>query len=216
LIPENDIKEYEKRSYQELSSEFQTLYPTFFRVVQLIPLMYNCLTLIDNLSHKEAIVRIYDDHQHLPGFSKRNIRRNLPLDNTTVPRRIRPSRPKNSQGTSRLGPVIPEQNQNASTSNNSDETNSFANNQNKKSNTHRDDNRNDVYAQNVELKQTVSRLTTFTKANDISKDEIEFEIPKDKIPNIEEAIQKIRNSLYVVFDKSGMFMCAIPDIYRGK
>ena len=30
------------------------------------------------------------------GFSRRNIRRNLPLDNESVPRRIRPSWPKNS------------------------------------------------------------------------------------------------------------------------
>jgi hypothetical protein len=99
LIPENDIKEYEKRSYQELSSEFQKLYP---RAVELIPLMYNRLTLVEKLSHKKALAKIYNDHQHLSraGFSKRNIRRNLPLDNATVPRRIRPSRPKNSQGTS--------------------------------------------------------------------------------------------------------------------
>jgi hypothetical protein len=125
MIPENGITEYEKRSYQELSSEFQTLYPTFFRVIQLILLMYNRLTLVDNLSHKEAVAKIYNDHRHLSGFSKRNIRRNLPPDNTNVPRRIRPSRPKNSQGTSRLGPTISKQNQNALASNNSDETSRF-------------------------------------------------------------------------------------------
>jgi hypothetical protein len=51
LIPENDSKEYEKRSYQELSSEFQKLYP---RAVELIPLMYNRLTLVDKLSHKKS------------------------------------------------------------------------------------------------------------------------------------------------------------------
>ncbi len=94
LIPENDVKEYQKRSYKDLSSEFQRQYP---RAIQLIELMYNRLTLVDKLSHKEAVAKIYNDHQHLSGFSKRNIRRNLPLENSSVPRRIRPSRPKNSK-----------------------------------------------------------------------------------------------------------------------
>jgi hypothetical protein len=93
LTTDNDVKEYQKRSYQDLSSEFQKLYP---RVVQLIPLMYNRLTLVDNLSHKQAVAKIYNDHQHLYGFGKRNIRRNLPLDNESVPRRNRPTWPKNS------------------------------------------------------------------------------------------------------------------------
>jgi hypothetical protein len=212
LVAGSDVKEYQKRSYEDLSSEFQRLYP---RAVELIPLMYNRLTLVDKLSHKKALAKIYNDHQHLShaGFSKRNIRRNLPLDNATVPRRIRPSRPKNSQ---RLSATIPEQNQPAS--NNSDETSSLANNQKKKkkSHTYRNDNHNDLYAQNVELKQTVSRLTTFTKANDISKDEIEFRIPKEKGLNLVDAIQKCKNLVYLVFDKCGMLERAVPDIYRPK
>src|SRR5690348_11272218 len=93
LVTDNYIEEYQTRSYQDLSSEFQRLYP---RVIQLIPLMYNRLTLVDNLPHKDAVTKIYNDHRHLSGFSKRNIRRNLPLDNETVPRRVRPSWPKNS------------------------------------------------------------------------------------------------------------------------
>jgi hypothetical protein len=92
----------------------------------------------------------------------------------------------------------------------------LANNQKKKkkSHTHHDNNQDDVYTQ--ELKQTVSRLTIFTKANDISKDEIEFTIPKEKGPNLVDAIQKCENSVHVVFDRSGMLERAIPDIYRGK
>jgi len=93
LLTEDEVKEYQKRSYDDLSSEFQRLYP---RVIRLIPLMYNRLTLVDKLSHKEATAKIYNDHRDLPGFSRRNIRRYLPLENATVPRRIRPSRPKNS------------------------------------------------------------------------------------------------------------------------
>ncbi len=68
-----EVKEYQIRSYEDLSSEFQRLYP---RVADLIQLMYNRLTLVDKLSHKEAVAKIYNDHQHLSGFSRR--RRNLP------------------------------------------------------------------------------------------------------------------------------------------
>lgn len=39
---------------------------------------------------------MYNDHRHLPGFSQRNIRRYLPLNNKAVPRRVRPPCPKNS------------------------------------------------------------------------------------------------------------------------
>src|SRR5215831_15457979 len=81
--------------------------------------MYNRLVdkpLVDKLSHKEAITKIYNDHQHLPGFSQRNILRNLPLDNPNVPRRIRPPCPKNSNTKSdtptKLSGTIQEENQN--------------------------------------------------------------------------------------------------------
>jgi hypothetical protein len=117
-----DDKEYQKRSYQDLSSEFKRLCG---RAVQLVPLMYNRLTLVDNLSHKEAVAKIYNDHRHLSGFSGRNIRRNLPSDNVTVPKRIRPSWPKNIitkvDEASTLSNTIREQNRNALVSNNSEE-----------------------------------------------------------------------------------------------
>src|SRR4051794_32541727 len=84
------------RSYQDLSSEFQKLYPSAMRAFELIPLMYNRLTLVDKLSHKEALTKICDDHKHLSGFSPRNIRRYLPSDNQVTHRRVRPPRPENS------------------------------------------------------------------------------------------------------------------------
>jgi hypothetical protein len=89
-------KEYQNRTYDELSSEFQKLLPSAIRASELIALMYNRLTLVENFSHKEAVTKIHDDHKHLAGFSNRNIRRSLPLDNLNVPRRIRPRWPKNS------------------------------------------------------------------------------------------------------------------------
>jgi len=189
LLTEDDVKEYQKRSYDDLSSEFQRLYP---RVIRLIPLMYNRLTLVDKLSHKEATAKIYNDHRDLPGFSRRNIRRNLPLDNATVPRRIRPSRPKNSTIESEEAPelsgTIHEQNQNVQTiaSNNSKTTNP------------------------LEESLTEVEITGYNINPDL------LTIPKEKYPALEEAMQKSRSSVYVVFDKSGMLERAIPDIFRGK
>jgi hypothetical protein len=89
-------KEYQGRTYEDLSSEFQKLYPSAVRAFELIALMYNRLTLVENLRHKEAVAKIENDHKHLAGFSKRNISRSLPLDNPKVPRRVRPQWRKNS------------------------------------------------------------------------------------------------------------------------
>jgi hypothetical protein len=86
----------DRRPYEELSKEFQDNWPTAYRTIKLIPMMYNRLTTKEGYSHKAAINKIYNDHAHLPGFSKRNIRRNLPEDNPMVPRRIRPPWPKTS------------------------------------------------------------------------------------------------------------------------
>ena len=83
-------------SYEQLSQEFQETYPTAVRAFELVGLMYNRLTIVDKLSHKEAVSKIYNDHKHLQGFSRRNITRYLPSDNPKVPRRVRTSCPKNS------------------------------------------------------------------------------------------------------------------------
>jgi hypothetical protein len=89
-------KEYQNRTYDYLSSEFQKVQPYVVRAFELIGLMYNRLTIVDKFSHKEAVAKIQNDHKHLPGFSERNIRRYLPLDNPSVPRRVRSQCPKNS------------------------------------------------------------------------------------------------------------------------
>jgi hypothetical protein len=85
-------------TYEELSIEFQRMYPIVSRAFQLVELMYNRLTTEDKLSHKKAIAKIYEDHKHLQGFSERNIRRSLmSLDNPNIPhrssRKIRPTWP---------------------------------------------------------------------------------------------------------------------------
>ncbi|HEY9386164.1 MAG TPA: hypothetical protein VIP70_03940 [Nitrososphaeraceae archaeon] len=86
------------QTYEELSNEFQQLYSIAYRALQLIGMMYNRLTLVDKLSHKEAKAKIYEDHKHLPGFSSRNIRRTLTsLNNPNIPhRKIRPSWPNSA------------------------------------------------------------------------------------------------------------------------
>jgi len=88
--------EYKTRTYKDLSSEFQKLYSQVVRAYQLIPQMYNRLTIVDRLSHKEAMLKLANDHKHLPGFSDRNVRRYLPSYNPNIPRRVRTRRPKNS------------------------------------------------------------------------------------------------------------------------
>jgi hypothetical protein len=90
------LNEYEQRNYEELSQEFKELYPSAARAFELIPLMYNRLTLVDGLTHKEAFTKIHNDHNHLSGFTERNIRRYLPIDNPHIPRRVRTSCPRNS------------------------------------------------------------------------------------------------------------------------
>lgn len=81
------------KSYRK---SFRTYTPSAVRAFVLIPQMYNRLTLIDGLTHKEALTKIHHDHDHLSGFTKRNIRRYLPPNNPNIPRRVRTSRPKNS------------------------------------------------------------------------------------------------------------------------
>ena len=96
-LSDNDSKdEFRTKTYEMLSKEFQELLPKVSRAYQLISLMYNRLTLIENLSHKEARLKIINDHKNIPGFSDRNVRRYWPSDNPKVPHRVTPSWPKSS------------------------------------------------------------------------------------------------------------------------
>lgn len=65
------IPEYEIRSYEELSNEFKE---KTSRAIELIRLMYDRLTLVDHMSHKQAIRKIIEDHSRIRGFSFRNIK----------------------------------------------------------------------------------------------------------------------------------------------
>jgi hypothetical protein len=69
-------KKSEFKSYEELSQEFQA---AARRAVELIRQMYNRLTLIDGLTHKDALAKMRNDHDHLRGFTQRNTRRYLQI-----------------------------------------------------------------------------------------------------------------------------------------
>jgi hypothetical protein len=92
----SENKEYLNKSYEELSKEFKQLYAAAARAYELIPLMYNRLTIVDKLSHSEACDKIIKDHKGIKGFSQRNVQRYLPADNPAKPNRITPLRHKNS------------------------------------------------------------------------------------------------------------------------
>ncbi|PWU82050.1 MAG: hypothetical protein DLM72_03810 [Candidatus Nitrosopolaris wilkensis] len=90
------FNEFEDKTYEDLSQEFEGVYSAAANAFELVPQMYNRLTLVDGLTHKEALVKIHNDHRNLAGFTQRNIRRYLPGDNHQIRKRIRTSRPKNS------------------------------------------------------------------------------------------------------------------------
>jgi hypothetical protein len=66
-----------------------------------------------------------------------------------------------------------------------------------------------------ELREALSGQTALITANEISSYETKFTIPKEKYPNVEEAMQSSTNSITVVFDKNGVLERAVSDILRG-
>jgi hypothetical protein len=221
--------EYEKRSYEDLSLEFQKLYPSAARAFELIPLMYNRLTLVDKLSHKEAFTKIHDDHKHLSGFSTRNIRRYLSSDNPITPRRVRLSCPKNSFAEI-IEPAkssITQQEQSQPSLINHQETTLGDNNNplQEESNEKRVD-RNQIAEAVADLKlkalvseqreEAVKRQTAIKTVDQISTTEIQYRIPKEKYPQLTAAIESSTNSVYVTFDNRGILERAEPDTFREK
>jgi len=67
-----------------------------------------------------------------------------------------------------------------------------------------------------ELKEALANATQFTKADQISINEIQFTIPNDKYQQVKAAIESSINSVYLTFDKSGILERAEPDIFREK
>jgi hypothetical protein len=234
-MPSAAIQELEisNRSYEDLSLEFQKLYPYAVRAFKLIPLMYNRLTLVDKLSHKEASTKICDDHRHLSGFSKRNIRRYWPSNNPITPNRVRPPCPKNSFSKIKEPSELSiAQRESSIWSAKTDGDLSLRNNYGGEEKTaavaypqlHGEPNEIGSIA-DLKLKALVSdklreeavkRQTAIKTADQISATEIELTIPRDKYPQLTAAIESSTNSVYVTFDKSGILERAEPDTFREK
>ena len=71
-------------------------------------------------------------------------------------------------------------------------------------------------SKNLELTEALSRHTALVTAEMISTYEREFTIPKEKYQNLNDAMQKSRNFVFIVFDKSGVFERVVPDTFRRK
>jgi len=67
-----------------------------------------------------------------------------------------------------------------------------------------------------ELKEALANATQFTKADQISKNEIQFTIPNDKYQQVKAAMDNSANSVYLTFDKNGIFEHAEPATFREK
>ena len=69
---------------------------------------------------------------------------------------------------------------------------------------------------NEQLEQALTRKTAIITANQISANQIEFRIPKEKYPQLKAAMDDSINSVCVIFDKSGVLEGAEPDTFREK
>lgn len=190
------IPEYESRKYEDLSKEFKE---KAGRACDLIGLMYNRLTLVDNLSYKQSITKIREDHADIPGFSLRNISRNLPLDNPTVPRRVTPRCPNSSSTHTAVGEKL-------STTELQEGTNNHE--------PHNDENviepkdHNELCKQNVELEAITIPTTK------ISSTELTFKISKQNYEIVRIAMNSSNEYIRIIFDMRGTFERAESDIIK--
>jgi hypothetical protein len=197
------IPEYELRSYEELSKEFKE---KTSRAVELIRLMYNRLTLVDKLSHKQAIKKIYNDHIHIRGFSFRNISRNLPLDNPTTPRRVRTewhkSIPAHNTLAGKLSNVELQHEINRHQSQNSEDENPSMN-YNKLSN------------QKAESIEVIPEQTTMITANKTLRGPT-FRIPKEKYEMLRVAMSDSNEFICLIFNWRFEFDRAESDVIKSR
>ena len=108
-VESRTLEEFEQLTYSEMFAELRYHLPHIFRAVQLIPLMYNRLTLVDGLTHDQAIVKMKQDFREfrdIKGFSLRNIYRYLPQHNPNVPHRNRIAKSPELKGPRILDIVI--------------------------------------------------------------------------------------------------------------
>jgi hypothetical protein len=70
---------------------------------------------------------------------------------------------------------------------------------------------NAIILDNSELKEALKRQTTLLSADQVSANEITFNVPKEKFNQLKKAMEISRDSIRLVFDKSGMLERAEPD-----
>jgi hypothetical protein len=71
----------------------------------------------------------------------------------------------------------------------------------------------DLKNENSELKEALKRRTAILSADHISANEITFIVPKEKFNQLKKAMKISRDSIRLVFDKSGMLERADSDVF---
>jgi hypothetical protein len=195
--------ENESASYLELSQEFRELYPTALRALQLIPKMYNRLTIVDNYSHKQAITKIFEDHKELPGFSKRNIYRALPQDNTAIPRRVMSKRHKSSGTEPQITYSLSGTEKHKATELKESDNKSCPNCQLLKS-------------QKEELEEALKASAGPITATNYVPQIQRLTVLKERHTELIDSMEKSIEFIYLEFDKNGTLLSVIPDSYYKK
>jgi len=183
----------QNRTYESLSQEFKELYPMARRAFDLIPMMYDRLTLIDKMSHSDTITKIYQDHTDLEGFSRRNIYRFLPLGNPNVPRRVVPRRHKSNS----IKYVLQSSQDNLSADTNYLQEGSSS--------------YEELKQKNYELELALEESTKPVSAAKFTPFIKKYQVPKDKHDELSEAIKKSINFLILEFDNRDNLISAIAD-----
>src|SRR5436309_15898945 len=90
----HELPEYQRRTFDDLVNELMYHIPHLFRALELVPIIYNRLTLVDHLTHKAAFAKMHDVFKIIKkrfpnerGLSGRNLYRFLPAENPIVPHR---------------------------------------------------------------------------------------------------------------------------------
>jgi hypothetical protein len=68
--------------------------------------------------------------------------------------------------------------------------------------------------ENSGLKKAPKRQTILLGADQFSANEITFIVPKEKFNQLKEAMKTSRDSIRLIFDKSGMLERADSDVFR--
>jgi hypothetical protein len=68
--------------------------------------------------------------------------------------------------------------------------------------------------ENDELKQDLLRQTAVQTADQVSKSELEFIVPKERHQEIEKAMHESKNLVYLIFDKSRTFLRSRSDVFH--